>query len=208
MDFDSREVARMWRVYRTVHQLCRDRNYLVASSDLDRTLEQFRAEFAPSGRVDRVRLTFVVQKKDDPSNQMFVFFPEGKSVGVGQVREYIGKMTKESVTNGIIVYSGTMSPSTDKVRAALAANNRLEKFHEGDLLINITEHDLVPQHKILSDEQKKEILRRYRLRETQLPRINLDDPVARYYGMVRGQVVQIIRPSETAGKYVTYRMCM
>ncbi|KAJ1727995.1 DNA-directed RNA polymerases II 24 kDa polypeptide (RNA polymerase II subunit 5) [Coemansia biformis] len=208
MDFDSREIARMWRVYRTVHQMCKDRNYLVASGDLDRTLEQFKAEFAPSGKVDRVRLTFVVQKKDDPSNQMFVFFPEGKSVGVGQVREYIGKMTKESVTNGIIVYSGSMSPSTDKIRAALPANHRLEKFHESDLLVNITEHDLVPQHKILSEEQKREILKRYRLRETQLPRISIDDPVARYYGMVRGQVVQIIRPSETAGRYVTYRMCM
>ncbi|KAJ2782952.1 DNA-directed RNA polymerases II 24 kDa polypeptide (RNA polymerase II subunit 5) [Coemansia javaensis] len=208
MDSDSREIARMWRVYRTVHQMCRDRNYLVASSDLERTLDQFRSEFAPSGKVDRVRLTFVVQKKDDPSNQMFVFFPEKKSVGVAIVREYLGKMVKESVTNGIIVYSGTMPSSADKARAQLPLGSRLEKFHESDLLVNITEHELVPQHRVLSDEQKKEILKRYKLRETQLPRISIDDPVARYYGMSRGQVVQIIRPSETAGRYVTYRMCM
>ena len=36
----------------------------------------------------------------------------------------------------------------------------IEIFQQEDLLVNITEHELVPQHQVLTEDQKTELLKR------------------------------------------------
>eukprot|EP00826_Nyctotherus_ovalis_P052386 TRINITY_DN662_c0_g1_i8.p3 TRINITY_DN662_c0_g1~~TRINITY_DN662_c0_g1_i8.p3 ORF type:complete len:137 (+),score=25.00 TRINITY_DN662_c0_g1_i8:345-755(+) len=106
--------------------------------------------------------------------------------------------------NAILIGRNPLTSTCEKQIAFLQGSIHIEYFMEEDLVINITEHELVPRHVVLSDDEKKELLKRYRVKESQLPKILVKDPVARYFGLRRGQVVKIIRPSETAGKYVTY----
>lgn len=82
----------------------------------------------------------------------------------------------------------------------------LESFFESELLVNITEHELVPEHIALTPDEKEELMKKYKLKDRQVMRIKANDPVVRYYAFELGQVIKIIRPSETAGSYITYRI--
>ena len=154
------------------------------------------------------KIETIKEKPDDSTNQLFVFFPEDEKVGVKPIKILTDRMKDEQVSNAILVLRGDITPFAKQAVMEMSDSFRIEHFKEPELLVDITQHTLVPEHLVLSQNEKQELLKRYRLRETQLPRIQPNDPVARYYGMKRGQVVNIIRPSETAGRYVTYRVCL
>lgn len=139
---------------------------------------------------------------------IYVEFLPDSSVGIKQMRTFAQYLSSGNYHTGILVTNVNITPAALKIIPAVAAETKIECFVETDLLVNITHHELVPKHVLLSKEQKNALLARYRLKDTQLPRIQLGDPVARYLGLRRGQVVKIIRKSETAGRYASYRLCV
>jgi len=207
---DDRQVVRYWRIFRTVHQMVNDRGYAVAQDELDLSLEDFRNQYCTGGGVDRSGLAFHV--RPSPSTKythlkpLYLEFASEPSVGIKTMRDFCAKMVELNIEHGILVYQTNMTPSANKIVTTFANKMTIETFNESDLLVNITWHELVPQHILLTPEEKKGLLERYRLQDTQLPRIQLLDPVARYYGLKRGQVVKIIRKSETSGRYASYRI--
>jgi len=202
------ETAKLWKVNRTIHELVRDRGFQVSDDEIHMDLATFRSHYAnQSGSVDRSQLNFFTNHQNNPMEQIFIFFSDEKSVGVKTMRKLLSILEEKNIQRGVIVFPGNMTPSARKVIVAMASQYKLEEFSEADLLVNITHHTLVPKHDVLTPEQKKTLLEKYRLKETQLPRIQLADPVARYYGLRRGQVVKITRPSETSGRYSSYRIC-
>lgn len=69
----------------------------------------------------------------------------------------------------------------------------------------IFRHVLVPEHILLSDEEKKELIKRLGIKPIMLPWIRASDPAAMAIGARPGDIVKIIRRSDTAGKIVVYR---
>lgn len=77
-------------------------------------------------------------------------------------------------------------------------------FAVDELLINITNNKLVPRHEIVKDPQY--ILKQLMATPSQLPKILVTDPMAKYIGAKPGDIVRIIRNSKQAGEYVVYRI--
>ncbi|KAK1148531.1 DNA-directed RNA polymerases II 24 kDa polypeptide (RNA polymerase II subunit 5) [Aspergillus melleus] len=220
----DREMTRLWRTFKTVHELLADRGYSITEEELQLSLDDFKRKYAdPLGYPDRNKMKITaapsdamlakytpLPSKSNPSPQpdcgtIYVeFCADSSGVGTKQVRAFNHWVDENNFHTGVFITQTPISPSA--VRLLSGVPGRIcEHFQEQDLLVNITRHELVPKHVLLSPQEKVRLLERYRLKESQLPRIQVSDPVARYLGLRRGQVVKIIRKSETAGRYASYR---
>jgi DNA-directed RNA polymerase subunit H len=72
--------------------------------------------------------------------------------------------------------------------------------------INILKHELVPEQVIMKDDEKKELLERFKIKPLQLPKILTTDPVVKAIGAKEGDILKIIRKSPTAGTSEYYRI--
>ncbi|RDA96247.1 hypothetical protein CP533_1769 [Ophiocordyceps camponoti-saundersi (nom. inval.)] len=226
-DAKAKEVVRLWRAWKTVHEMVADREYELAEEEVSVSLDRFRDEYCnPDGSVNRAKLQFsarpsdaMLRKNTPPATEsnpdpvpdcgpVWVEFLTDKNFGVSQIRQFAKYIISNHYKTGIMVTHVALSSAARKSLASVESMAKIECFLEDDLLVNITHHELVPRHVLLSREEKAALLKRYRLKETQLPRMLQKDPVARYLGLKRGQVVKIIRASETAGRYASYRLCV
>lgn len=71
---------------------------------------------------------------------------------------------------------------------------------------SILGHELVPEHIILSEKEADEILEMYGITKVQLPKIKTSDPISKEIGAKVGDVIKVIRKSQTAGECIAYRL--
>jgi DNA-directed RNA polymerase subunit H len=67
-------------------------------------------------------------------------------------------------------------------------------------------HQLVPKHERLTPDETKEVLEMFKADKGQLPKMLESDPACKESGAKKGDVVRILRKSETAGESVYYRV--
>jgi len=76
------------------------------------------------------------------------------------------------------------------------------------LQYNIMQHQLVPPHMVLTNEEATEVKQKYNIiDDSQIPDISRFSPVSQVIGLRPGDLCKILRPSKTAIKADFYRIC-
>src|SRR5689334_1281636 len=89
------EASRMFRVRKTCLKLLQKRGYLIDEESLNMTTSQFSLKYGETP--SRENLTLLVEKIADPSDQLFIFFPEDEKLGVKPITGFIERMKNNNV---------------------------------------------------------------------------------------------------------------
>ncbi len=80
------------------------------------------------------------------------------AIAMQQIAE---RMKDEKVSRAIMVTAVKFTPFAKSALDDMRPKYHIEHFLESELLVNITEHVLVPEHRILSPEEKRTLLDRW-----------------------------------------------
>jgi DNA-directed RNA polymerase subunit H len=72
-------------------------------------------------------------------------------------------------------------------------------------MVDVTDHELVPEHELLAEADLEEVLAEYDIDRTDLPKIKRRDP-ALPDGAEPGDVVKVTRDSRTTDEAIVYRL--
>ncbi|KAK5817160.1 hypothetical protein PVK06_022083 [Gossypium arboreum] len=116
------EIRRLFRIRKTVLQLLKDRDYFVGDFEINMSREQFISKFGEN--MKREDLIINKAKRNDSSDQIYVFFPEEPKVGVKTMKTYTNRMKSENVFRAILVVQQNLTPF-----ARTCINEISSKFH-------------------------------------------------------------------------------
>ncbi|RQG95200.1 DNA-directed RNA polymerase subunit H [Natrarchaeobius chitinivorans] len=72
-------------------------------------------------------------------------------------------------------------------------------------MVDVSQHELVPEHTILDEDVLEDVLSEYDIDRTDLPKIKRNDPALPDDAEI-GDVIKIVRNSRTTDQAVVYRL--
>ena len=140
---------------------------------------------------------------------ILVCFSDKEKVLAGDITNIVAFAEENGHTSGVIIVA--CSPPSENVLKLVKSHtkNRVTLFHIWQLQFDITTHRMAMPHRILTEDEKTGILEKYKIASAdQLPAIDSQDTMVKWIGAIPGDVIEVTRHSDTAGKSLYYRQCV
>lgn len=200
MDFEERNT--LYNIRKTVLEMLKDRNYIVPSSE-NITFDEFSIKFKNKN------IDIYVDNSNENKGKVYVYFHnENKTIPKADLKNLLNKTIEtyqDEEIKLIIILKEKGNGSIFKEITKDVYKN-VEIFMNKNMIFNITHHEFVPKHIILTEDEENEVLEKYSTTKNKLPKILKNDPIAKYYGMKTNQICKIIRKSPEVGDYIYYRL--
>ena len=133
--------------------------------------------------------------KNDRRESLSVFLTDESKVGVKTMRKLREDALRVGTRHIIFCCTDGLTPFAAKELKDTDSSSEvtIEVFRKPELAFCVVRHILVPCHRLLGSQERKELLTRLRCKASALPKLKESDPVARYYHFTPGSVVRIDR---------------
>jgi DNA-directed RNA polymerase subunit H (RpoH/RPB5) len=209
MDFEN-----VYKSRSIIYKLLRLRGYDTKNYD-QQTKEELNILYQNHSKKINYEMDSLDILIEGPSNKILVKYVlseklRGKNVEKQLDTQYEGLLEDNDtciiITKDLVNYKGTLEEYVNRV--FLTKKRYVQVLWLNRLLFDITQHELTPNYRILSNEEKQGVLDRFHLTEHNMPNVLVTDPLACFYGVKAGEVVEITKPSETNGYNTDYRLCI
>lgn len=186
-------MERLWKAWTVVLEMLVDRKYVIPS-DYFVSYDDF-IEWV-GDKENEARKTMYFTSNGTGKNPIAVFWKE--LLGTSDVLDVVETIKSENIKHALVIHNNKVTPyAATALRLLRVQKIIIEVFTEDELQFNITRHEYVPKHIICSAETKQKVFDTYAIDATKMIKILVTDPVLRYYGATKGQLIKIVRPSDS-----------
>ena len=209
---NSSTIVNIYKSRNIILKQLQERGYDISEHE-DRSMVEIQSQYNQKPP----QLDMLLTNNDgETTKKCFVKYHLTGKIRPSQIYEYIDDifnieeiLTKED--DFIIVVKDSPNDTLVKLMRDIWNNDKIyfSIFNLNNYLYNVLEHEYVPQHTLLNQDEVDEVIKKYNIMEdSQWPEISRFDPVAQAIGLRPNQICKIIRSSETAITSTYYRRCI
>jgi DNA-directed RNA polymerase I, II, and III subunit RPABC1 len=185
-----------YRTVVTVNKMMKKREYQLSSSIFEYlNKEDFENNY--SNQVNNGEFYHLIFQHKRTNKKIYVVWISEK-VGNIVIKKILDTMRGLKISDCILIHENKITAyASATIKMLKNQGIFFEIFAIEFLIIDITEHKMVPEHSVCSKEEKEKLLEQYSATEDKLPKISINDPQVRYLGAKRKQLIKITRKMDS-----------